>query len=61
MDRKYFGEEYIMMKRPRFIQEHEKLIHVLEKGDPKELKKEAAEQKKELQKEVKKKGKKAGK
>lgn len=58
MNRKYFEEEYIMMKRPRFVQEHENLIRVLETGDPKALKKEAKEQKKELQKEVKKKAKK---
>lgn len=58
MERKYFGEEFVKMTRPRFVKEHENLIRVLEKGDPKELKKEAAEQKKELQKELKK-GKKA--
>ena len=54
MERKYFGDEFVAMRRPRFIQEHENLIRVLEKGDPKELKKEAKEQKKELQKELKK-------
>lgn len=58
MERKFFGDDFVAMRRPRFIQEHENLIRVLEKGDPKELKKEAKEQKKELQKEVKK-GKKA--
>jgi hypothetical protein len=60
MERKFFGEEFIAMRRPRFIQEHENLIRVLETGDPKELKKEAKEQKKELRKELKK-GKKAAK
>lgn len=54
MDRTYFGDDFVMMKKPRFIQEHENLIRVLEKGDPKELKKEAKEQKKELEKELKK-------
>ena len=55
MERKFFGDEFVMMKKPRFIQEHEKLISVLEKGDPKELKKEAKEQKAELKRELKKK------
>jgi SET domain-containing protein len=49
MERKFFGEPYIMMPKARFIKEHENLLKILDKGDPKELKKEAEEQKKELE------------
>ena len=48
MKRSYFGEDVVVMPKPRFIREHRNLIKILGTGDPKELKKEAADQKKEL-------------
>lgn len=50
MKRSYFGEDVVVMPKPRFIQEHRNLIKVLGTADPEQLKKEAAEQKKELAK-----------
>lgn len=49
MKRCYFGEDFVVMPKPRFIQEHRNLIKVLGTADPEKLKKEAAEQKKELE------------
>jgi hypothetical protein len=50
MNRSYFGENFVVMPKPRFIQEHRNLIKVLGVGNPQQLKKEAEEQKKELAK-----------
>jgi hypothetical protein len=47
-NRSYFGEDFIAIPRERFIKEHNTLLKVLEKGDPKQLKSEAKDQKKEL-------------
>jgi hypothetical protein len=46
------GVEDIIMPRSAFIKEHKKLIGVLRRGNPAELKKEAAEQGAELQKQL---------
>jgi len=46
--RSYFGEDFVPIPRQRFIDEHTKLLKILAKGNPKELKAEAADQKKEL-------------
>lgn len=51
MNKQFFDDissEYVVMKRPRFIQEHEKLLGILERKDPKELDAEKKEQAKEL-------------
>jgi hypothetical protein len=50
MNRSYFGEDVVVMPKPRFIQEHRNLIKVLGVGNPQQLKKEAEEQTKELAK-----------
>jgi hypothetical protein len=58
MERKFFddlGNNFVMMSRPRFIQEHKNLLGVLQRKNPKELDAEARDQKKELQAELKKK------
>jgi len=58
MDRKYFddlGGAFVMIPRPRFIQEHTNLLKVLQRKNPKELDAEARDQKTELQMELKKK------
>ena len=52
MDREFFDEAaargYVVMPRPRFVQEHKKLLQILERKDPKELEAERKEQAKEL-------------
>jgi hypothetical protein len=47
-NRSYFGEDFVAIPRQRFINEHTNLLKVLAKGEPKQLKAEAADQKKEL-------------
>jgi hypothetical protein len=46
-------ENWVAIKKPRFIQEHTNLIKVLEKKDPKELDAEKKDQKEELELELK--------
>lgn len=47
--------DMILMSKPRFVQEHKKLLQVLARKDPQELEKERKEQAAELKKELKKK------
>lgn len=55
MNRQFLDDgDFIVMPRPRFIQEHKKLLQVLERKDPQELEKEKKEQAAELKKELKK-------
>lgn len=51
MSRQFFDEveaNYVVMPKPRFVQEHKKLLQILERKNPKELEAERKEQKKEL-------------
>lgn len=50
----FFGSDVVVMPKPRFIQEHKKLLQVLEKKDPKELEAEKKDQAKELKSYMKK-------
>ena len=52
--RSYFGEDFVAIPRQRFINEHTNLLKKLARGDPAELKAEAADQKKELKSVLKK-------
>jgi len=56
MNRTFFDDlgDYVTMPRARFIEEHTKLLKVLEKKNPKELEAERKEQAKELKTEMKK-------
>lgn len=56
MNRTFFDDlgDYVAIPRSRFIQEHTKLLKVLEKKNPKELEAEKKEQAKELKTEMKK-------
>jgi len=61
MNRQFFDDltsDYVVMPRPRFVQEHKKLLQILERKNPKELEAERKEQAKELKAMTKKKGKK---
>ena len=49
------GSDYVVIPRPRFIQEHVKLIKVLDNAKPAELKAEREDQAKELRAELRKK------
>ena len=55
----YFNSDVVIMPKPRFIEEHKKLLKVLENKNPKELEAERKEQVKELKSYMKKKGKKS--
>ena len=51
MNRSFFDDvasNYVVIPRPRFIQEHTKLLKILTKKDPEALDAEKADQKKEL-------------
>jgi hypothetical protein len=50
----YCSEKVVVMPKPRFIEEHKKLLQVLERKDPQELEKEKKEQEKELKSYLKK-------
>lgn len=58
MDRQFFDDvcsgDLIIMKKPRFVQEHKKLLQVLREKDPKKLEDERKEQEKELKAQLKK-------
>jgi len=59
MNRQFFddfcSEKVVAIPKPRFIEEHKKLLQVLAKKDPKELEKERKDQAKELKKMLKRK------
>lgn len=58
MNRQFFDDycsgNIVVMPRPRFIEEHKKLLQVLERKNPRELEKEKKEQEKELKSYLKK-------
>ena len=58
MNRQFFEDfcsgDMIVMPKPRFVQEHKKLLQVLERKNPKELEAERKEQAKELKEQLKK-------
>jgi hypothetical protein len=57
MNRQFFDDitkDYVIMPKPRFIQEHKKLLQILERKKPQELEAERKEQAKELKKMTKK-------
>ena len=62
MNRQFFddfcADKVVAIPKPRFVEEHKKLLQVLERKDPQELEKEKREQAKEL-KDMMKKGKKS--
>lgn len=60
MNRSFFDdycanpEKFVVMKKPRFIEEHKNLIKVLENKNPKQLDAEKKDQREELEKYIKK-------
>lgn len=58
MNRQFFDDycsgNLVVMQRPRFIEEHKKLLQVLQRKNPQELEKERKEQAKELKSYLKK-------
>jgi hypothetical protein len=52
MERRFFDDvcsgDLVIMKKPRFVQEHKKLLQVLKDMNPKKLEEERKEQEKEL-------------
>jgi hypothetical protein len=59
MDRQFFDDfcrqkDVVMLPKKDFVKEHKNIVKVLERGNPRELKKEAREQKAELKSELKK-------
>ena len=57
MNRQFFDDlakDYVVMPRPRFVQEHKKLLQILERKNPQELEAERKDQAKELKQMTKK-------
>lgn len=51
MNRQFFDDlakDYVVMPKPRFVQEHKKLLQILERKNPQELEAEKKDQAKEL-------------
>lgn len=63
MDRQLFFDEFcrkrmgdaVVLPKDEFVKEHKKIVKVLRRADPKELKKEAKEQAQELSRQLRKK------